>query len=79
MLEKNKTILTDDDEKGRPLIILRSDSKSRLMYIFKRYIDMSEEAKEIIRTAYQISIENKNQGIENIEDFLSFSENQPCG
>jgi hypothetical protein len=79
MLEKNKTILTVDDEKGRPLIILRSDSKSRLMYIFKRYIDMSEEAKEIIRTAYQISIENKNQGIENIEDFLSFSENQPCG
>jgi hypothetical protein len=79
MLEKNKIILTVDDEKGRPLIILRSDSKSRLMYIFKRYIDMSEEAKEIIRTAYQISIENKNQGIENIEDFLSFSENQPCG
>jgi len=76
-------IYTVKDNNNRPLVILRHSKNVKILYILNRYVDMTEKDKDIIRVAYEVALKSSSQidkgNISNIEDFLNFSENKPCG
>jgi predicted nucleotidyltransferase component of viral defense system len=80
-LPSTGTIYTVKDQLNRPLVILRRSTNGKLLYILNRYLDMTENDKEVVRTSYQVALrlQSIDGDISNIEDFLSFSENKPCG
>ena len=81
-----KVISTIADSKERPLIVLRRTNKGKLMYVLMRYNDMTEEDKEKVRSAYELAKESGqpmdsdgNGAVDDIESFLSFADDEPCG
>ena len=73
------------DSTGRPLVILRRTLNGSMLYILRRYKNMTENDKSVVRAAYKIASLNAVGGAElktevtNIEDFLSFLDNGLCG
>jgi len=80
-LSSTGIIYTFNDEQKRPLATLRRTKKGKILYILNRYVDMTENDKNIVRGVYQASLKSNSatDDIEDIEEFLSFSENKPCG
>jgi len=73
------------DTQERPLVIIRRNTVGEVIYVLMRYKDMSEQEKNIIRTAYNIAVQYTDKNaefgydIKSIENFLNFSENRLCG
>jgi hypothetical protein len=80
-LASGKTILKVLDDKKRPLVLLRRYVSGKMLYILNRYVDMTENDKNIVRASYEIAFKLKpdEMDIQDLENFLSFSENKPCG
>lgn len=83
ILSSNQIILTVRDHINRPLVVLKRLKNGKILYILNRYVDMTEKDKDIVRVSYDVSLKTSNQShVEDdlsIEDFLSFSDNKPCG
>lgn len=82
MLSSNGIICTVKDHANRPLVVLKRLKNGKILYILNRYIDMTEKDKDIARVSHSVALKTSNQNrVEdlNIEDFLSFSDNKPCG
>ena len=81
---KSRTIGTLKDHSGRPLVIIRRTKKGTVMYIFRRYNDMTEDDKDIVRHLHSYASSNVTHSSEDgseqdVESFLSFLEQKPCG
>lgn len=81
-----KVISTITDAKDRPLIVLRRTNKGKLMYVLMRYNDMTEEDRDKVRSAYELAKESGQSmdsadatAVDDIESFLSFKDDEPCG
>ena len=78
------TLMELSDSKGRPLVVLRRAHNGQMLTILMRYRDMTEADKDAVRGAFgdvadaTISGE-RNSTIGDIEKFLAFDEERPCG
>jgi hypothetical protein len=83
---ESKVISVIKGSKDRPMIILRRTNKGKLMYMLMRYNDMTEDDKDNVRAAYELVKESgqfdcsvDQNDADDIELFLSFQDNKPCG
>lgn len=83
---ESKVISVIKGSKDRPIIILRRTNKGKLMYMLMRYNDMTEDDKDNVRAAYELVKESgqldcsvDQNDADDIESFLSFQDNKPCG
>ena len=73
------------DRRGRPLVILRKLKNGRYMYVLKRYNDMTDAERSVVRSAHANAVKNGSArsgdgtDVFDIEEFLSFREERPCG
>lgn len=77
-------LLEISDSKGRPLIKLRQAPNGDILTIMMRYRDMTEDDKNAVRGAFESASHNASGGesdgqIGDIEKFLNFEEERPCG
>jgi len=85
IFSKNGVVYTIYDGRKRPIMICRATKRNTMMYIFRRYKDMSESDKQKVRglhavaTSMGVVISSEDGDPYDIEGFLSFKEQKPCG
>ena len=84
-LPSDGILMAVPDEVGRPLIIIRRTRKNTIMYVFKRYKGMSQDSIEKVKKMYTLARSkttitgSDDDGITDINKFLSFESDRPCG
>ena len=73
------------DARGRPLVVLRRTPRGTVMFVFKRYKDMTPDDRRKAETLYSVATSNgagvSVAGDGGITAFLDFDEKEekPCG
>lgn len=85
VFSKNGVIYTIYDGRRRPVMICRITKRHKMMYIFMRYNNMGEADKQKLRGLYAMVINNGSVvdldgcSLGDLDAFLSFKEQKPCG
>lgn len=73
------------DGRKRTIMVCRRTKRNTMMYVFRRYKDMSESDKEKVKALHAMVVEQGNvissdEGDpSDIDSFLAFHEQRPCG
>jgi hypothetical protein len=82
---KNGVLYTIYDGRGRTIMVCRMTKRHTMMYIFRRYQDMSDSDKQKVRRLHAMAIsvgaviDSEDGDPRDIDGFLSFKEQKPCG
>lgn len=85
MIAKSETLMELLDSKGRLLVLLRRAPNGEVLTVMMRYGDMTDVDKNAVRGAFDEAASGQavggeyNQKIADIEKFLAFDDERPCG
>ena len=84
-MTKDSILMEFSDSRGRPLVFLRRAPNGEVLTVMMRYRDMTISDKDAVRGAFEDTASGKaiggefDTGIGDIEKFLAFEDDRPCG
>ena len=84
-MSEGENLMRVSDARGRPLVMLRRTPKGEFLTVLMRYRDMTGEDKAVVRAAFRNATKGAAVGgdsdgtIGDVERFIAFEEDRPCG